>query len=58
MEGDKYNYFAPSTNTGRFTSDNRRPEHAYSDRDSRFRGGFDDRRGRDRGRDRGNDRRG
>lgn len=48
MEGQKYNYFAPANPGGNFTSDNRRAEHAYSDRDSRFRGGFNDRRSRDR----------
>ncbi|CAL6041832.1 ATP-dependent_RNA helicase [Hexamita inflata] len=48
------NYFSPrdqGNQNGRssgFTSDNRRASDPYSDRDSRFRGGFRDRRGDDR----------
>lgn len=51
------NYFAPANNDKQFSSNNRRNEHAYEDRDSRFRGGFRER-DRDRGRGRGGDRRG
>lgn len=39
------NYFSPRDNRQQFTYDNRRPANYQSDRDSRFRGGFHDRRG-------------
>ena len=53
---DYMNYFAPADSGSRFTSSNRGNEHAYSDRDSRFRGGLDGGRFSGRGGSRGGSR--